>query len=654
MYISLGKLHFFQNDKTFILRSFLNLFLCFFLSFQPVVFAVNFGNDAKVTENVVLYKDKCIEALNSPKIDSADYILLTTQILFEILNPSTCSEISKKIQEIAKAFLLNNYKESYAIINELLLSIKEKNEDLYSMLMNRQHVAKQNDIPEKNQTRRYFETKLATELWKEQITSEQSKHNQFKSIERLSAVLTEEVGEMVEADEREIAVQIEYSRKFYLPVVVNSQQECLQVIQRVHGICDYVKHVHNKVQKLKDAKAENEEHNLYSTKDRNSTKLTTVTHSEYYTCNTGILRANSPMPQDERFPYDSLGVNSTLLQGEGTFENKIVDIFRINRGFPNGYSRTHTTVPFVNSLSGSAYALVVFLIDYVEKYKIQLSHAELENDINNLVNCFIAFTCKNGYHSIMEMYDVLTDVAVKSFFEKNNIRLHLFSDTSISKAIEAAMQYSIATNIGAILHNQINEMTKPLLKRRLLTLQSTEDKKHEHIGPREISGWILEDVNDIGNCFYEAVIDQMRIINHSFMNEVPITTDPHTLLRSRIQTRGFRDGAWADYPEIIALAMRFNIIIGIVDTRSPENGILYHYIDGNGVPDFTRDINALPSNQSIIRLAYTGNHYLSVRASPNQVEVSRMLGIILAEYLVSLERLSVLYFYWYTISYDKC
>lgn len=111
----------------------------------------------------------------------------------------------------------------------------------------------------------------------------------------------------------------------------------------------------------------------------------------------------------------------------------------------------------------------------------------------------------------------------------------------------------------------------------------------------------------------------MQIINHTFLATVPTTTLSRDLLRLRIQKDEFKDEEWAEDKQIDEFVKLFpDIILAIVDTRSPRNGFTYYYLDVDGsvitqTPDVT---NALPE-RPIVRLAATGNHFLSVVRHPN-------------------------------------
>ncbi|MBH1988590.1 MAG: DUF2431 domain-containing protein [Myxococcaceae bacterium] len=139
-------------------------------------------------------------------------------------------------------------------------------------------------------------------------------------------------------------------------------------------------------------------------------------------------------------------------------------------------------------------------------------------------------------------------------------------------------------------------------------------------GPSEIDGWTFQDNEGGGNCFYQAVADQFQNQSHPFLRNLPGGTEAHVLLRARIQRalgEEFRDRDWAGYPEIGALARNFGVVVAVMDTRYPNNGFVYHYINDDGNLDFTRSVARLRQPEMyIVKLAYTGNHYLSVTDHP--------------------------------------
>jgi hypothetical protein len=172
-------------------------------------------------------------------------------------------------------------------------------------------------------------------------------------------------------------------------------------------------------------------------------------------------------------------------------------------------------------------------------------------------------------------------------------------------------------NVG--LEHQLGTLS--LLESRAKKESLTMAQQSGAIGYRSIPHWILQDVEGDGNCLFRAVAHQLQLLQHPFINTVPVGTDVHDILRLRAQGSAFQDRTDADYPDIIALARNLNVIVAIVDTRYPENGFMYHYINQTEHPDFTRDLNTIEidymRNRQILRLAFTGNHYLSVIATPS-------------------------------------
>ena len=61
-----------------------------------------------------------------------------------------------------------------------------------------------------------------------------------------------------------------------------------------------------------------------------------------------------------------------------------------------------------------------------------------------------------------------------------------------------------------------SDLDKAKQESLLLALQQKK------IGPRFIEEWQLQDVEDKGNCFYHAIIEQMKTMNHPFLACIPI------------------------------------------------------------------------------------------------------------------------------------
>jgi hypothetical protein len=149
--------------------------------------------------------------------------------------------------------------------------------------------------------------------------------------------------------------------------------------------------------------------------------------------------------------------------------------------------------------------------------------------------------------------------------------------------------------------------------------KSLEDaKKQKAIGPRELPEFGLQDVDDSGNCFYLAIADQMQLINHLHVRNIPEGTESSDSLRLAVQRENFRDREWAEDSTFDSFVTEFpDVILAIIDTRNPERGFTCYYIDEDGtVTTNNGDMEIELPDRPIIRLAATGNHFLSVRVHP--------------------------------------
>lgn len=140
----------------------------------------------------------------------------------------------------------------------------------------------------------------------------------------------------------------------------------------------------------------------------------------------------------------------------------------------------------------------------------------------------------------------------------------------------------------------------------------------EEIGPRTIDGWTLEDVDDKGNCFYEASADQLQLINHTFINTANKNKELHKSLRELIQGEDCKDREWAnDNQHIKSLVENLDIIVAVVDTRHPHAGFVCYYVDDENEYTINTGAEGIPlPSKPIIKIAYTGNHFLSVQTHP--------------------------------------
>lgn len=106
------------------------------------------------------------------------------------------------------------------------------------------------------------------------------------------------------------------------------------------------------------------------------------------------------------------------------------------------------------------------------------------------------------------------------------------------------------------------------------------------------------------------------MIEHSFLSEIPEGTLPRDKLRLAIQGPEFMDRQWADDKTCEALVKKFSIILAIVDTREPALGFSRCYYQGADDDVVIQLADSPLPNLDIIKLAATGNHFLSVKNHP--------------------------------------
>ncbi|OJV47124.1 MAG: hypothetical protein BGO28_01620 [Alphaproteobacteria bacterium 43-37] len=187
--------------------------------------------------------------------------------------------------------------------------------------------------------------------------------------------------------------------------------------------------------------------------------------------------------------------------------------------------------------------------------------------------------------------------------------------------------------VNSLIDAFVKTLVKPLFQKHsvqtaesgqnvLIDPSKSASQAKSDIGPRYIPNFALHDVGDVGNCFYEAVVDQLHILEHDFIQETPQGTEHHTRLRGMVEGVNFSDRRWADDRIFDKFVQQFpDTILAVIDTRNPEAGFTGYYqssgfwrqvVTNTGGDDSL----VLPTDRSIIRIAATGNHFLSVRNHP--------------------------------------
>jgi hypothetical protein len=105
-------------------------------------------------------------------------------------------------------------------------------------------------------------------------------------------------------------------------------------------------------------------------------------------------------------------------------------------------------------------------------------------------------------------------------------------------------------------------------------------------------------------------------MNHFFIQSIPPGTQMHDSLRLAVQGEAFLDRQWADDKTFAQFVKTFDLILAVMDTRNPRAGFVCYYQDAQG-ETITNAFGEMPlPNKPIIRIAATGNHFLSVESHP--------------------------------------
>jgi hypothetical protein len=356
-----------------------------------------------------------LKSLEGATLDSSDVLLLSIEIVKDKIDIS-------ELEDLKKSYIERNYDKA----KTLLLSLLKTHEQLLNTsnpaLVNiiKAAIAKTVDTPEKNVSRRYFETKFSADMW------ESLNEKDFKAINDLLLTISR-----INASEPNEKMKLQG-----LPLRVTNKEEAYLVISRTRELGD------NNSSILAIRTPLRRESPLPKIKDRWDDNSKPGTQ---YSMNPGIMQANNPMPADERLDpkmKDPLPVDEKLVSKK--FKNRTTDTYYINRGIEGGFSATRENIPFVNSLSGTAFSMVSSLKLYLEDQK-QLgkkSPAELNNDANSIVQAFLGYMCMDGYHSLGEMTEVLKEPAVKNLLAEFGVSIHLnLTSNDVNNILQGAAFY---------------------------------------------------------------------------------------------------------------------------------------------------------------------------------------------------------------------
>lgn len=335
------------------------------------------------------------------KIDTSDFILIALDL---IQNENNAISNANSIDELLNQIKTDYFELNYQGALEQLLHAAQKlnNPKIAEIFESSIKKAVKNSRPEQVESRRYFENWLATEHWKS-LNQTASKD----SMDRFAKFMT--------------GANLLYAQQHPFSELkkVNNLADMEMVIAAMRGFGENTESI---LQRETAMRSEENNTPLSKFKDRGKKRSS---DDVGYTMNPGIIKANMPMPNNER--------RETAIKGS------ISDSFLINRELIGGYSATTINTPFVNSVSGTAYTLAAVLDQYIEQNK---KEPYVQEDINNIVAAFVTFTCKSGFHSLPEMVDVLNTPEVTSVFNKHHLHINYSCPQQILvQAIRASAKY---------------------------------------------------------------------------------------------------------------------------------------------------------------------------------------------------------------------
>ncbi|HAT1882759.1 lpg2527 family Dot/Icm T4SS effector [Legionella pneumophila] len=337
-------------------------------------------------------------SLDSPKLDESDFILLSVKYLEKSLGKKR--EFAGFFEDIERLYFQQNYKEAI----EKILDFCKKNESLLSQKVVQRLVEVAPGLksnPKDNESRRLYETLYADHL--ESVIKQESDLSVFNELrDSYNAVKPE----YAVTHETEIKT-LDEAKQFILSFVMLNDNVELPL------------------------KAQSER---YPKKDRSREELGNTPSA-----NPGIMKPNSPNFPDNLVPA------------------RDVPKIAINEKVVGGYSKTKPTTPFVASLSGTTYSLMVVLKDYIEKHK---TDKDIEKKVNQIINLWISSYIKEGYHSYSEVVDVLTEPFIQSTFDEANIKLNYGVLDETHAEFCKAQDYVFGMTIRSAMHHELLDRFK--------------------------------------------------------------------------------------------------------------------------------------------------------------------------------------------------
>ncbi|HAT1923753.1 TPA: type IV secretion protein Dot [Legionella pneumophila] len=404
-------------------------------------------------------------SLDSPKLDESDFILLSVKYLEKSLGKKR--EFAGFFEDIERLYFKQNYKEAI----EKILDFCKKNESLLSQKVVQRLVEvapRLKSNPKDNESRRLYETLYADHL--ESVIKQESDLSVFNELrDSYNAVKPE----YAVTHETEIKT-LDEAKQFILSFVMLNDNVELSL------------------------KAQSER---YPKKDRSREELGNTPSA-----NPGIMKPNSPNFPDNLVPA------------------RDVPKIAINEKVVGGYSKTKPTTPFVASLSGTTYSLMVVLKDYIEKHK---TDKDIEKKVNQIINLWISSYIKEGYHSYSEVVDVLTEPFIQSTFDEANIKLNYGVLDETHAEFRKAQDYVFGMTIRSAMHHELLDRfkNKEKLQEEVKNFETVLNKLNQNVENTGRHRETLHKLNEVfqdwsaGKKSYDAFKSESNQLIHDIESE---------------------------------------------------------------------------------------------------------------------------------------
>jgi hypothetical protein len=466
--------------------------------------------------------EKSLLNLNAENLDESSFLLIAAKLIENILGEE---RVANFLASFKRLYFQQNYPEAFASLHQFCT----QHEKALGAAFVQTILIKSSQVrsdPMENPSRRFFET-----MYAQSADNEYQQQQDFSVFEDLKKVYNE-----------------------VKPGFALALQTDVDNYEKARNLLLAFQIMNDSIELLLKGKS-----SVYKKKDRNRAELGST-----LTSNPGIMKSTAP-----------------------NFADKVVVAHEkpkitIDPNIEEGYSKNNPRTPFVASISGTTFTLMVVLTEYIKQHQ---KDPNLQQKLNQIVNFWNATYIKEGYHSIKELVDVFEDPHIQQFFTEANISLNFCQQNALDEAFVKAENYALALANRSVMHQELTEIVQ---KRQLAQRKANLIQKINLIMARLTNG--LDNTGRYHEPFanLEKLIRswaQGKIDNSTFKTEAnSICEDLQQAdLLNKTGVNAFKQ--WIN--EMIEY-LSFNLIKGIFEVPVPITPRLV---------DFKQELNNLPSKK---------------------------------------------------------